>query len=236
MLPVRDQGSQGSCAAMAGAAMKEWQESVDVALSEYMSPQFIYNNREDVNIEGMYMRDLMSILLKLGDCRELTYAYGTLSKIPTAAFAEALKYVIKGYAAVNTVAELKTALYLHGPCIMAVPVYNFGDRMWVKGPGEYLLGGHGLCVVGYDDNAQHFIIRNSWADEWGDNGYCYFPYTDWGCQWEVWSTVDADSKDQPVPPTPGPVPTDDRTWFSRFWWVIALGAAALTTALILIFK
>jgi hypothetical protein len=42
MMPVRDQGSQGSCAAMAGSAMKEWQERIDFLLDEYLSPQFIY--------------------------------------------------------------------------------------------------------------------------------------------------------------------------------------------------
>jgi hypothetical protein len=32
-----------------------------------------------------------------------------------------------------------------------------------------------LCV-GYSDRDQVFIVRNSWGDEWGDEGYCYIPY------------------------------------------------------------
>ena len=36
--------------------------------------------------------------------------------------------------------------------------------------------GHAVCAVGYDDDKQTVIIRNSWGEDWGDKGYCYFPY------------------------------------------------------------
>ncbi|HUV85165.1 MAG TPA: C1 family peptidase, partial [Methanosarcinales archaeon] len=132
MLAVRDQGNQGSCVAMAGSAMKEWQEVFDWNLESYLSPQFIYNNREDPSEEGMYMRDLMNILRKKGDCFESLYPYGTNKTITKETFDNALNYIIKNYAAVNSVEELKTALYLNGPCVVAVPVYNYTERMWYK--------------------------------------------------------------------------------------------------------
>ena len=202
MFPIRDQGSQGACAAMAGAAMKEWQEKKDVGITEYMSPQFIYNNREDPNIEGMYMRDLMNILRKLGDCQESDYPYGSMGKIPEKAYTDALNFIIKNFASVETIDELKTALYTNGPCIIAVPVYNFTERMWKQRSGENLLGGHALAIAGYNEDG--FIIRNSWGKTWGQNGYCIFPYEDWGLQWESWTTVDANSFDpEPEPDKKG---------------------------------
>jgi len=59
LLGVRDQGSQGSCVAQSIACMKEWQEKTQVNLSEYMSPQFVYNNRTNYPDSGMYGSDAM---------------------------------------------------------------------------------------------------------------------------------------------------------------------------------
>ena len=49
-----------------------------------------------------------------------------------------------------------------------------------------------MTVVGYDYNG--FIVRNSWGAYWGDNGYCHFPYEDWGKQNEIWTTIDLKGK------------------------------------------
>ena len=41
---------------------------------------------------------------------------------------------------------------------------------------EKLLGGHCICMVGYDDSTQMFKCANSWGISWGDKGYFYIPY------------------------------------------------------------
>ena len=96
-MTIRDQGNQGSCAAMAGATMKEWQEFKESTIKEYYSPQFIYNNRENAS-EGMYMRDLMKILSDLGDCQERYCEYGDLGKPSETAYVVAINFLIKDYA------------------------------------------------------------------------------------------------------------------------------------------
>ena len=73
LLPVRNQGSQGTCVAMSCACMKEWQELKDISFKEYMSPQFIYNNRENQERAGMYGRSAMKILSTLGSCKEISF-------------------------------------------------------------------------------------------------------------------------------------------------------------------
>ena len=194
--PVRSQGRQGTCAAQTAACMKEWQEKKDVGLSEHFSPQFIYNNRENYPSGGMYGRDVMKILTNIGCCREIYFPYGVdKNKNTTSETAEkdAKNYKISSYATVNTIEGLKTALYKNGPCYISFPTYSdAGDTFWKpQHPTAERTGGHAVTVVGY--NKKGFILRNSWGSDWANKGYVTFPYTDFGMQWEIWTTIDGNS-------------------------------------------
>jgi len=193
MRPVRDQGQQGTCSAQTAAALKEWEELTDVELREYLSPQFVYNLRSNQESSGMTPRDTMDILYKIGIVTEKDYPYGQFKAITPELKFKAAKYKIQGYAQINTVDSLKKALFANGPCYIAFPVFN-SDKMDFWKPdftGQEMLGGHAVCVAGYLKDK--FIIRNSWTAEWGDQGYTYFPFAEWGFQWEVWTAIDADS-------------------------------------------
>lgn len=197
LLTVRNQGGQGSCFAFASSSMKEFQEKMNYGCDFYLSPQYVYNLRwnlydeKKTNDEGMYGRDGMKILFRYGICSEQAYPYGKeVNTLPSDNLREeALNHTIKEYAKVNTIADLKEALYTNGPCIICVPVYNHTTRMWKPATDkETRIGGHAMCVVGYDKNG--FIIRNSWGSKWGEEGHTTFPYEDWGSQYEVWTCVD----------------------------------------------
>lgn len=191
MLNVRDQGPNGTCAAFTASSIKEYQERKQIDFQEYMSPQFVYNNRENKTTEGMYSRDLMKILNKIGIVPETMYPYGSKSKMTAELLHQASNYRICGYAMALTVDGLKSAIYKNGPALLAVPVYNYGPRLWKPSAGQKLLGGHAMTMVGWTTNG--FIVRNSWGNNWGNNGYTIFPYADWGLQWEIWTTIDASS-------------------------------------------
>lgn len=194
LLDVRDQGRQGSCSAMTASCIKDWQERKDIELKEYTSPQFVYNNRKNQTSSGMFPRDTMKILQNMGICLEKEYPYGKLEpkeKISKKVYKSAINFAIQSYARVDTVKGLKKALLDFGPCYMSVPVYNYGDRMWLKREGDTLRGLHALTVVGYTYNG--FILRNSWGEDWNGDGHTVFPYIDWGKHCEVWSTVDLSS-------------------------------------------
>jgi len=196
MQPIRDQGQEGSCSAQTAAAMKEWQELVDVKFNEYMSPQFVYNLRPDQQEEGMTPRDTMDILLKIGIVPEKLYSYGTFTPISDELKKEAELYKIQGYAQVNTLDSLKKAIFANGPTYTAFPVYN-SEKMefWKQDyQNQQALGGHAVPCVGWLKDC--FIIRNSWTAQWGDRGYCYFKFVDWGMQWETWCCVDASSSSE----------------------------------------
>lgn len=148
----------------------------------------------------------MKILHKIGICPETVYPYGTFDGIAPEIFEIAKNHVIKSYASINTIEGLKQAIYRNGPCIIAVPVYNYGSRMWKpEFDGQVMIGGHALSVTGW--TVEGFEIRNSWGDKWSDDGYTIFPWKDWGMQWEVWTTID-DNSPKKLPKAP---------WYKKAW-------------------
>jgi len=256
--PVRDQGTIGSCASFASSAMKEWQERTEGTFNGYLSPAYIYINRINNPEEGMYLSNACDILSNKGVCPESLYSYTNFasnlkpneikpSNLPPSIIAEANKYRTSNSVLIETINDLKTALYLHGPCIMGTLVYYpMGKRMWVPtDPNDInknLAGGHCMAIVGYDING--FIIRNSWSTAWNPTktpnmaGHDYLPYEDFkyltsDYNGEVWSTTDIvqqnpDSQKediQPIlaPPAISPQPIIQYITTSNTTTEIALG-------------
>jgi len=67
--------------------------------------------------------------------------------------------------------------------------------------GEKWVGGHAICVVGYDDAKKWFKFKNSWGKTWGDGGYGYMSY-DYMAEYlmDVWCAHDKLGGDKPTPP------------------------------------
>lgn len=76
--------------------------------------------------------------------------------------------------------SVKSAL-LKGPLVTTLTVYedfitySSGVYLHKNGPS---LGGHAVSLVGYDDNKQAWLIRNSWGEEFGENGFAWISYAD----------------------------------------------------------
>ena len=76
---------------------------------------------------------------------------------------------------------IKTALVTYGPLATAFSVYE--DFMYYKsGVYSYIkgkpLGGHAVLLVGYNDDEQYFIVKNSWGPGWGEGGYFRIAYSE----------------------------------------------------------
>ena len=79
----------------------------------------------------------------------------------------------------HTEEAIKTALMEHGP--LSICVYFWTDFHYYTG-GVYihrwgqLTGGHVMSMVGYDDNEQCWIVKNSAGTKWGEDGWLKIAY------------------------------------------------------------
>jgi len=216
-LPVKDQGSLPICAGCAGSEDQELMDVQDIGLKEWLSAMYLYNNRKDPTTDGMDNLDLMKIRQKKGTCLEKLYPIGT-TKAPSAeAIMDAINHRIGTYGQVDTLEALKTVLASKRSVVVAVPVYNFTERMWYKRPGDQFQGGHDMKAVDYNDQTRKIRIKNSWGKDFGMDGYIEMDYDDFDLAWEWWSAIDIPSSD----PAPEPAPTPKKGWLVRnLWWLI----------------
>lgn len=190
---ILDQGSLGSCTANAIASAFQYNLTKQKMPSYSPSRLFIYYNErllEGTVAEdsGAYIRDGIKTLNTYGACPEVVWPYKISQfavKPPEQAYKVAAQDKATGYYRVNVDANsIKTALASGFPVITGMLVYSSFETYAVAKTGkvpmpgryDYLLGGHAVLIVGFDEATQQFIVRNSWGTSWGDRGYFYLPY------------------------------------------------------------
>jgi hypothetical protein len=77
-----------------------------------------------------------------------------------------------------TIAQLKQALIKHGP--LAMPIH--GDDCFSVYQGGIFNGqrtgapNHVMVLIGWDDEKQAWLIKNSWGENWGEQGFGWVKY------------------------------------------------------------
>jgi C1A family cysteine protease len=113
---------------------------------------------------------------------------------------------ITAWTAVMSVADRKTKLSDKGPMVAGMAVYddfyNYQSGVY-KQVSTNLVGYHAVSVVGYDDNQQCWICKNSWGSSWGESGFFRIGYGESGIDTQF-AFYDMDV----TCPSPGPSPDD----------------------------
>lgn len=93
-------------------------------------------------------------------------------------------YKAKGWKKLNTPTQIKEELDYRGPVTTIINLYdswyNFmGMGPYIPDPREQTSGEqHMVSIVGYDDRDGTFILRNSYGQNWGSNGFVKIKQTD----------------------------------------------------------
>jgi len=173
---VIDQDGMPICVACAICAIAESRPFFDgVDLSEC----WVYERRANAG-RGMELRDALKIMQKQGTCLDVCFPISNkcLQKVcsPTRMNKEAEQYRIGSYHRVYY--DLPGTIFANKlPVFAAVPVY---DASWrsngkIKMPSGKFLGYHAIVITGYNLDNKVFEFKNSWGDDWGDNGYGTLP-------------------------------------------------------------
>lgn len=228
MPPVGDQGQQGSCVAWAASYYyKSWSErqehgwSLTDPMHQY-SPSFVYNQINGGQDQGSTFDDAFALMQTKGDVdiAEFPYNQNNYTDQPSAMELQAAKqYRIPSgwtsfwtrsnygpYSPANDITNAKGWLASGQPLVLGIPIYNDWPDYGYNASKSYydyngtstIAGGHGVCIVGYDDNANPqgtdadhrggFKMVNSWGASWNGNGFVWLSY-DFVKRyvWEAWT-------------------------------------------------
>ena len=205
MGPIRNQGSRGTCVAFAVTASNEYYRNTGtgrIDLSEqhlYYETKLIDGHPNDCGTSQYYA---VRALAARGECLESIWPYNpnppcnNHGPLPPKARPNGLNYRLQLRSLTpKNVLMIKTALAGRLPVGVSIPVYNSWyrsaetartGRITMRLGSEPAVGGHAICLVGYQDQASspgggYFILRNSWDRGWAPQcpygaGYGTIPY------------------------------------------------------------
>jgi C1A family cysteine protease len=183
------QGKLGSCTANALCGLIGFLHP-----SFHGSRLFLYYNERAIcdsipNDDGANLNNSLKCLENIGICSEKMWPYDFTqftNKPSIECYEYANKHKIKSAQIRDSFIELKKALANNYPFVVGIQVYDSFEKEEVAKTGiismpnkstDKLLGGHAVVCCGYKtiNNQFYWIMRNSWGNKWGDQGYFYLP-------------------------------------------------------------
>lgn len=184
MPDVKDQSIVNSCVAHSLATfLEETYKQQNIKFST----GFIYGYRPDGydQGEGMYPREALKTLLKVGDVPKQNFDYNKEMPEIKRLVDENFKilseladlYKIQSYSRIYTTNEIKKCIYNDIAVPISIPVYNdmkFDENYIIEMPNGICNGYHAIIIYGYNENG--WLIQNSWGKDWANGGRAILPY------------------------------------------------------------
>jgi papain like protease len=198
-LKTRFDQQENSCVGQSLALMKIVQERRDMRKSYAFDPLWIWRRAKATDgagdpgaDRGTYIRAALEILRGEGASVH-PQLMDELAGEP--------RFAIDSYYRLNSIVEIKAAIYLFGPVELGTDWFN----AWFDAPNgdlaepDSIAGGHATLAYGWDDRRPTFgpngalRVANSWGTAWGAGGDYWMPYSvfaDRSIDTEAWKALD----------------------------------------------
>jgi len=190
--PVKDQGLCGACWAFAANGDMEGTNFLKTQNLLSLSEQFLTScDTLDKGCSGGMMATAYEWVVTNGGVEtetEYPFVSGADGSIPSCKVASQSSWPasIDGWTLIEqaTDADIKSMLVSKGPISVAINANQmqfYSSGIDTAGVCNWGQPNHGVLLVGYgkDKGKDYWIIKNSWSDSWGEDGY-YRIYTDNG--------------------------------------------------------
>ena len=199
--PVKDQGQCGSCVAFGTA------QTIDAAMR--ITQNVPVNGADAGTLQDLSEAQLFFCgggqLCGVGWYPDAAFAYATSTGLvpesvyPYSAHDQAcampndwqpLVTRLSGHHVLSTVADMKSWLNTKGPLGACFTVYQdfmaYAGGVYTHTSGNQV-GGHCICIIGYNEDLQAWHCKNQWGTAWGEGGYFFIGYGQCGIDSTMWA-------------------------------------------------
>lgn len=188
--PIRSQGSCGSCYIFGSIAVVETLANIYAGnpdLDLDLSEQVVLSCCPSCgSCSGGYSTTVLEFTKIYGVPDESCFPYEADDSIPCSLACqdwEASALKIESWGSITLTKENIIFHLLSGPVTASMEVYadfySYSGGIYEYVTGDYL-GSHLVAIVGYDDNEDYWICKNSWDTSWGENGWFRIKYGECG--------------------------------------------------------
>lgn len=218
MTPIKDQSDCGSCVAFGTCATIEACNKIhqkDPKLAIDLSEADLFFRGGGNCAYGWNFVPALTRARDHGICTEACYPYPDGPMCPNC---DSQPFRIASYTKLSTNDAVKDWIANNGPVVAGMAVYD-DFFYYQKGIYRYsyggFIGGHAVCIIGYNDAQSYWLGKNSWSTLWGDGGWFKIGYNECGILSmypaygvSIGASPNPNPNPNPVPPTPPATPPD----------------------------